>query len=109
VPEIDEQAQILSCGGQIVPHLRLVCAAKPGGGLDLEDDMAVAHEVGPVARSDGASLVEQWHRNFARVGDLAVGQLHLKRVAVGGFEQSGPEFPLDVDGGTQDGVDLGRR
>lgn len=72
-------------GGQVMAGLGLVGRGELGDGFELDNDLAVDHEVCDVF-ADDLVLVHHGQTFLALEGDAAQGQLMLQRGLVDGFE-----------------------
>ena len=90
---------------QVVDDLRFVPAVQFLHGLDLDDDLAVAHEVGNVEPAVAAAIQDvQFLLRLER--NAAVAELGFERLLVDVFEEAWAERFVDGEDCAPDGVCL---
>ncbi len=90
--EIQKEADLQVRGLEFVHQLTLVSTAELGQGLGLDDDAAVADEIGPILRLQPFAFVLDRQLNLPLKRDMAVHEFKGQRFLINRLQKSVPKF-----------------
>src|SRR5207249_3252523 len=102
VSEVENQADTFVRQSEIRQKLLLVNRGGLLAGLELQDDKALDDHVGAEAEFEANAFPDHGNRYLAVDAQPALRQFMGHDGAVNGFEKTGAESAVDVDGGVDD-------
>jgi len=102
--EIDQEADLLAGGLQVVDHLGFVHGCQGGQGFQFDDHGVEADEIGAVVAGQPLALVEHGQVHFAPLGDAAGRQFLRERCVVHRFEEPAAQLTLHLHGRANDRI-----
>lgn len=100
-PEVEQQANLEARRSQIVQELRLRTADEGCSCLELEDDLAVDHDV-PAVLPDPLSMEMDVKRDFGSYVEATLPKQDDERCPIDGLQIAVPQFVMHVEEGADD-------
>lgn len=104
--EVYEEAELTSGDAQVVENLTTMFVGKVIDGLQLEDDLIIAENIGNVGLLNGFALVEDRKLSFGFERDAARRELLFKTLLIDLFLPGVAHLAVNLENRALNGVDL---
>ena len=105
--EIEQEANSMPAGFEIVEYLGFFETREPGEGLELHDNRVITHEISSIRRGQSLALVRDWNFYLSPKWNTTLGQFSGESFLIYSLQESCPQLSMDLQSCSDDGEGSG--